>query len=86
MDDAKIVAQYNFINDANNQLIDKKNELEFILNRYQEVISKIKIEDIRPPDDNDKKLIETVQEVFKKGGGGNINDLIDTYVKTLKYK
>lgn len=84
MDDVNIMEQYNSINEANKELIDKKNELEFILNRYKEVISKIKIEDIVGIDgDEDKKLIETVQKVFKKGGEGNINDLIDTYVKTV---
>lgn len=79
-----IKEQYNSIDEHNQKLINKKNELEFILNRYKEVISKIKIEDIVGIDgDEDKKLIKTVQEVFKKGGEGNINDLIDTYVKTV---
>ena len=70
---------YDAINKKNEELIEKKNQLEFILNRYHQVITKIE-----PGDDGGEKiLINTVKEVFKKGNG-NINNLIDTYLKNLQ--
>tara|TARA_B100000575_G_C23074110_1_gene618684 strand:+ start:536 stop:784 length:249 start_codon:yes stop_codon:yes gene_type:complete len=70
---------YNTINNKNKVLIEKKNQLEFILNRYHQVITKIE-----PGDDEEEQiLIKTVKDVFKKGNG-NINNLIDTYLKNLK--
>ena len=80
MDDLKTdLKTYETINKKNEELIEKKNQLEFILNRYHQVITKIKPGD----DDEEKILIETVKEVFKKGNG-NINNLIDTYLKNLQ--
>lgn len=70
---------YDAINKKNEELIEKKNQLEFILNRYHQVITKIEPRD----DDGEKILINTVKEVFKKGNG-NINNLIDTYLKNLQ--
>ena len=70
---------YDAINKKNEELIEKKNQLEFILNRYHQVITKIEPGD----DDEEKILINTVKEVFKKGNG-NINNLIDTYLKNLQ--
>ncbi len=80
MEDENVLDMYQSINKSNERLRDKKNELEFILNRYHQVISKINLTDIT--DSEERILIQTVQEVFKKGKG-NINDLIDIYVKTL---
>tara|TARA_B000000565_G_C23737719_1_gene359686 strand:+ start:933 stop:1187 length:255 start_codon:yes stop_codon:yes gene_type:complete len=80
MEDENVLDMYQTINKSNERLRDKKNELEFILNRYHQVISKINLTDIT--DSEERILIQTVQEVFKKGKG-NINDLIDIYVKTL---
>ncbi len=80
MEDENVLDMYKSINKSNERLRDKKNELEFILNRYHQVISKINLTDIT--DSEERILIQTVQEVFKKGKG-NINDLIDIYVKTL---
>ena len=56
---------YDAINKKNEELIEKKNQLEFILNRYHQVITKIEPGD----DDEEKILINTVKEVFKKGNG-----------------
>ena len=80
MEDENVLDMYQSINKSNERLRDKKNELEFILNRYHQVISKINLTDIT--DSEERIVIQTVQEVFKKGKG-NINDLIDIYVKTL---
>ena len=80
MAEKNILETYVTINDSNQKLRDKKNELEFILNRYHQVISKIKPSDITDPEE--KLLIQTVQEVFKRGEG-NVNDLIDTYLRNL---
>tara|TARA_B100000941_G_C28186718_1_gene389849 strand:- start:159 stop:413 length:255 start_codon:yes stop_codon:yes gene_type:complete len=80
MDDLKTdLKTYETINKKNEELIEKKNQLEFILNRYHQVITKIEPGD----DDEENILIETVKEVFKKGNG-NINNLIDTYLKNLQ--
>lgn len=78
MAEEEILKKYREIDQSNKVLRDKKNELEYILNRYHEVISKIEVDD----NDEDKILITTIQEVFNKGNG-NINNLIDTYVKAL---
>ena len=67
------------IDESNKALIGKKDELEYILNRYHEVINKIKVEEV---DDDDKLLITTVKEIFNNGNG-NINNLIDTYVNNI---
>ncbi len=80
MADENVLDMYQSINKSNEILRDKKNELEFILNRYHQVISKINLTDIT--DSEERILIQTLQEVFKKGKG-NVNDLIDIYVKTL---
>jgi hypothetical protein len=80
MAENNILKTYETINDSNQKLRDKKNELEFILNRYHQVISKINAEDIK--DREERILIQTVQEVFKKGEG-DINNLIDTYLNNL---
>lgn len=71
---------YGTINDSNQKLRDKKNELEFILNRYHQVISKINPEDITGGEET--ILIKTLQEVFENGKA-NVNDLIDTYLRNL---
>jgi hypothetical protein len=79
MDPANIRTMYLNIDESNKALIGKKDELEYILNRYHEVINKIKVEEV---DDDDKLLITTVKEIFNNGNG-NINNLIDTYVNNI---
>ena len=80
MAEKNILETYETINDSNKKLRDNKNELEFILNRYHQVISKINTSDITDPEET--ILIQTVQEVFKKGEC-DINNLIDTYLNNL---
>ena len=80
MAEKNILETYETINHSNQKLRDKKNELEFILNRYHQVISKINTADI--PNHEETILIQTVQEVFKKGEG-DINNLIETYLNNL---
>ena len=80
MAEKNILETYETINESNQKLRDKKNELEFILNRYHQVISKINTADITDPEET--ILIQTVQGVFKKGKG-DINELIDTYLNNL---
>jgi len=80
MDEKNILETYETINESNIKLREKKNELEFILNRYHNVISKINISDITVPEE--KILMQTLQEVFEKGEG-DINNLIDTYLNNL---
>ena len=80
MAEKNILKTYETINDSNQKLRYKKNELEFILNRYHQVISKINTEDIT--DKEERILIQTLQDVFKKGEG-DINNLIDTYLNNL---
>lgn len=80
MSDGNVINMYQTINDKNQKLINKKDELEFILNRYNHVISKIDPSQI--PDKEDKILIQTLHDIFKNGEC-NINELIDTYLKNL---
>ena len=65
MEDENVLDMYQSINKSNERLRDKKNELEFILNRYHQVISKINLTDIT--DSEEEEYIQTVQEVFKRG-------------------
>lgn len=79
MAEEEILKKYREIDKSNEVLRDKKNELEYILNRYHEVISKIELDGV---EDDDKILITTVKDVFSNGNG-NINNLIDRYVKNI---
>ena len=80
MDAEKIRTTYENIDGRNKELRRKKDELEYILNRYHEVITKIEDDDV--DDDDDKILITTVKDVFSNGNG-NINNLIDRYVTNI---